>query len=141
MPAGPVPDSFHDILESRAFAFVATLGPQGEPQVTPIWFLWDGEHILLSLWDNKQKFRNLKRDARIAIAFADIANPYRYIEVRGRIERFEHDPNGAVSASISTKYTGRAGDAEEPGATPFVATVAVERYTFQDWQNQETAPH
>lgn len=140
MPAGPVPDAFHDILESKAFAVATTLGSTGEPHVNPIWFLWNGEHILLSLWGNKQKFRNLQRDARIAIAFADPANPYRYLEVRGRVERLDSDANGAVSDAISIKYTGHAADADEEGAALYVATVEVERYTFHDWQNQETDP-
>ena len=91
MPKGPIPASFHDLLNSTAFAFVSTLGKSGEPQVNPIWFLWDGERILLSLIDGKQKYVNLQRDGRIAVAIAHPSDPYRYLEVRGRVDRIEPD--------------------------------------------------
>lgn len=132
MPKGPIPESFHDLLESRAFAFVSTLGKSGEPQVNPIWFLWDGANIRFGLLDGRQKLLNLTRDNRIAIAIANPADPYRYLEVRGRVVEIVPDEGDAVFNAISIKYTGRPFDAERETFARFVATAEVERHTFQD---------
>lgn len=132
MPRGPIPNSFHDLLESQAFAFVSTLGRNGEPQVNPIWFLWDGDRLRLGLVAGRQKYVNLVRDHRIAIAIANPANPYRYLEVRGRVDQIEPDRGDEIMSAISRKYTGQP-YAPEPGdGARFVATVTVERYTSQE---------
>ena len=70
-----IPELFHDMLNSRAVAFVSTIGKRGEPQVTPLWFLWDGARVRISLVEGRQKLRNLRRDPRIAMAIADPARP------------------------------------------------------------------
>ena len=132
MPKGPIPAAFHDLLESTAFAFVSTLGKAGEPQVNPIWFLWDGEHILLSLMEGKQKYLNLERDPRIAIAIAHPSDPYRYLEVRGRVASIALDKDDVVFEAISTKYTGSTFNLEPPDTRRYVATVEVERHTYQE---------
>lgn len=132
MPKGPIPDVFHDLLESTAFAFVSTLGKTGEPQVTPVWFLWTGSRIQIGLTPATQKYVNLVRDQRIAIAIAHPDNPYRYLEVRGHIGPLEPDVDDAVFNAISTKYTGGPFSLEDEGTARFVAAVIVDRYTFQD---------
>ncbi len=139
MPRGPIPEAFHDLLESKAFAFVSTLGTGGEPHVNPVWFIWSGSHIQISLMPGTQKHLNLTRDPRIAVAITHPANPYRYLEVRGRIRPTEHDTNDAVFNAISTKYTGGVFSLEEARTDRFVATVEVERYTFQDSQGIPSA--
>ncbi len=132
MPKGPIPETFHALLESTAFAFVSTLGKTGEPHVNPVWFLWTGSHIQIGLMPGTQKYANLVRDPRIAIAIAHPANPYRYLEVRGRIGPLEPDVDDAVFNAISTKYTGGPFSLEAEDTTRFVATIEVDRYTFQD---------
>jgi PPOX class probable F420-dependent enzyme len=72
-----IPEAFHELLASRAVAFVSTIGKRGEPQVNPIWFLWDGERVRISLVEGRQKLRNLRRDPRIALAVVDPARPGR----------------------------------------------------------------
>ncbi len=139
MPRGPIPEEFHDLLGSNAFAFVSTLGAGGEPHVNPVWFLWNGSHIRISLMPGTQKYLNLTRDPRIAVAIAHPANRYRYLEVRGRIGPIEADTNDAVFDAISTKYTGGVFSLEAEGTDRFVATVEVERHTFQDSQGIPSA--
>jgi len=63
-----IPDTHKDLLESTALMNVASLGPSGEPQVTPVWFGWDGEHLRFSITKARQKFRNLSRDGRVAVS-------------------------------------------------------------------------
>lgn len=140
MPRGQIPEAFHDLLESTAFAFVSTLGKSGQPQVNPVWFIWTGTHIQIGLMAGTQKHVNLDRDSRIAIAIAHPDNPYRYLEVRGRIGPIEADIDDAVFTAISTKYTGGPFSLEEGGTARFVATVEVERYTFQDSDGIPTPP-
>ena len=92
------------ILKSKAFAHLATIGPNGEPQSSVMWFLWDGEHIKFTHTTNRQKYRNIKRDPRVAISIADTDNPYTYAEFRGVVERIEEDPDGAFYNTLAKHY-------------------------------------
>ena len=68
-----VPHQFHELLDSTAVALVGTLGRRGEPQVTPIWFLWDEGVVRMSLVEGRQKLRNLRLAVRLGIAFGALA--------------------------------------------------------------------
>jgi hypothetical protein len=102
-----IPEPYRDLLTSTALAHVATLGPDGEPQTNPVWFDWDGAYILFSQTTNRQKYRNLQRDGRIALSIVDPANPYRYLEIRGAVERIEPDPDLAFINKMAQKYLGQ----------------------------------
>lgn len=95
-----------DLLESNALAHVATIGPKGEPQVNPVWFGWDGEHLRFSQTTGRQKYRNLQTEPRIALSIVDPSNPFRYLEVRGRVVTVEPDPDLAFINSMAKKYIG-----------------------------------
>ena len=100
-----VPATYHDLLAAPALAHVATIGPDGAPQSTPVWFDWDGARLRMGLAPGRQKLRNLRRDPRLAVSIVDPANPGRYLEIRGRVT-FESDPDRAALARIVRKYTG-----------------------------------
>ena len=102
----PIPESYTDLLDSTALAHVATIGPKGEPQVTPVWFGWDGTHLRFSQTTNRQKYRNLMRNPDIALSIVDPTNPYRYLEVRGRVVSIDDDPNNAFIDSMAKKIHG-----------------------------------
>ncbi len=101
-----IPEGYEDLLQSTALVHIATTGPDGEPQSTPVWFDWDGEHIRFSQTKTRQKYRNLQRDPHIALSLVDPENPYRYLEVRGEIVRIEEDPNIDFISSLAKKYLG-----------------------------------
>lgn len=101
-----IPEKYKDLLETTALAHVATLGPDGAPQVNPVWFGWDGEFIRFSNTKARQKFRNLSNDGRVAISIVDPTNPYRYLEVRGTVARIDDDPEGAYIDLMAQKYLG-----------------------------------
>ncbi|WP_273887693.1 PPOX class F420-dependent oxidoreductase [Rubrobacter naiadicus] len=101
-----IPHKFEDLLGSEALAHVATIGPKGEPQSNPVWFDWDGEYIKFSQTKTRQKYRNLRRDPRVALSIVDPENPYRYLEVRGVVERIEDDPNFDFINAMAKKYLG-----------------------------------
>lgn len=92
------------ILHSKAFAHLATTGPKGEPQSSPMWFLWDGKHIKLTHTTERQKYRNIQHDPRVAISIVDSDNPYIYAEFRGVVERIEQDPQGAFYNTLAEHY-------------------------------------
>ena len=104
--ATPVPADFVDLLNSTALAHVATIGPKGEPQVNPVWFGWDGRHLRFSQTRTRQKYHNLERDPRIALSIVDPGNPFRYLEVRGRVVRVDDDPDLAFINAMAKKYLG-----------------------------------
>ncbi|GCE50098.1 hypothetical protein EI42_01832 [Thermosporothrix hazakensis] len=92
------------ILKSKNFAFLATLGPAGDPQVSPMWFLWDGQYIKFTHTTTRQKFRNIKRDPRVAVAIIAPDNPYTAAEFRGKVERIEDDPQGDFYNELAEHY-------------------------------------
>ncbi len=102
-----IPESHSDILETTALAHIATIGPHGEPQNNPVWFDWDGTHLLFSQTKGRQKYHNLERDPRVAISIVDPENPYRYLEIRGRLVRVDEDPNLDFINRMAKKYMGK----------------------------------
>ena len=102
-----IPESHADLLASTALAHIATLGPEGEPQNSPVWFDWDGTHLRFTQVTRfQQKVRNLQREPRVAVSIVDPANPYRYLEVRGSVERIDADPDGTLIDALARKYLG-----------------------------------
>ena len=126
-----IPATFHDLLSSTAVAMVGTIGKRGEPQVTPLWFLWDGEHVRISLVDGRQKLRNLQRNPLISVVIVDPARPTYYVELRGRVDELVVDPELALEQAIARKYAGEWTDVEPPGTKRYAASVVVERITSQ----------
>lgn len=103
-----IPETYADLLESTALAHIATLGPDGEPQSSPVWFGWDGTFLRFAQVSGyQQKVRNLRRDPRVALSIVDPANAYRYLEVRGRVERIELDPDWSFINAMARKYLGQ----------------------------------
>jgi PPOX class probable F420-dependent enzyme len=103
-----IPESFQDLLQDkkRAFAFLATLMPNGSPQVTPVWFSSDGTHILVNTAAGRVKDRNMRNRAAVAICIADPGNPYRYLQIQGRVDSFTAEGADEHIDSLSAKYTG-----------------------------------
>ncbi len=101
-----IPEAYLDLLEAPALAHIATIGPTGAPQVSPVWFGWDGTHLRFSQSPNGQKLKNLRRDARVALSIVDPANDLRYLEVRGRVTDIEDDPDYTFLNEMSRKYWG-----------------------------------
>lgn len=80
-----IPDTHRDLFEKRAFAHLATVMPDGSPQVTPVWVDFDGEYILVNTARGRQKSRNVEREAKVALDMIDPDNPYRWLAVRGHV--------------------------------------------------------
>jgi len=111
-----IPEEYLDLLQSTTVITVATIGPKGEPQNNPVWFGWDGSHVLFSVTKSRQKYRNLVREPRVALSIFDPTNPSRYLEIRG-VARIEEDTDHRFVNSMAKKYLnqdvfpwGQAGD-------------------------------
>ncbi|MGW3470221.1 PPOX class F420-dependent oxidoreductase [Saccharopolyspora sp. NPDC000995] len=99
-----IPQDREDILNKRAFGHVATIGPHGEPQSNPVWIDWDGQYLKFSQTKARQKYRNLKREPRISVSVHDPDEPYRYVEVRGKVAKIEDDPGNTFINKMAKKY-------------------------------------
>jgi len=75
--------------ETKAFAFVATTMPDGSPQVTPVWFNTEDEYILINTVKDRIKHRNMVANPQVALAIPDPKDPYRYVQIRGRVVKMQ----------------------------------------------------
>lgn len=73
------------LMEEKNFAFIATLNPDGSPQVTPVWIDTDGKYVYINTAIGRLKQKNTRRDPRVAIAITDQSNPYSYAAIRGLV--------------------------------------------------------
>ena len=104
MPASAIPNSHVDLFKKKAFAHLATLMPDGQPQVTPVWVEFDGRHVIINTAEGRQKDKNLQRDKRVALSLIDPDNPYRYLEVRGKVVERTHNGADANIDALAKKY-------------------------------------
>ena len=107
MSSNAIPSSFVDLFQKKAFGHLATLMPDGSPQVTPVWVDYDGQHVLVNTAAGRQKDRNLQRDGRVALSIADPDNPYRYLEVRGTVVERTLQGADAHIDSLAKRYVGK----------------------------------
>jgi PPOX class probable F420-dependent enzyme len=102
-----IPTSHCDILEKRAFAHVATIDADGEPQVTPVWIDYDGQHLLVNSQRGRKKDRNMRERPQVAVSILDPDNPYRYIGLQGRVVEVTEAGAAEHIHKLSRKYNGR----------------------------------
>lgn len=100
----PIPASHEDLLTRPLFAHLATLRPDGTPQVNPMWVLWDGTHLRFTNTTLRRKYRNVSQHPEVAISINDPDAPYRYLEVRGRVVSIDPDPTAAFFAVLAERY-------------------------------------
>ncbi|MGW1213155.1 PPOX class F420-dependent oxidoreductase [Streptomyces sp. NPDC002499] len=93
------------LLDGKNFAGVATLGPDGAPQNSVVWIKREGDTVLFSSTDGRQKVRNLRRDPRVSLSVFDLADPYTSVEIRGTAEILP-DPDKRLPYELSHKYLG-----------------------------------
>ena len=99
-----IPEKYRDLFNKRAFANLATLMPDGRPQVTPVWCDLEGDYVLFNSAKGRQKDRNVRRDPRVAMAIVDPDNPYRYLEIRGRVVEITEQGADAHIDKMAKKY-------------------------------------
>lgn len=101
-------EQYLDLLQQKkAFAALATVMPDGSPQVTPVWFDYDGARIRVNSAKGRVKARNMQQGSRIALAILDPDNPYRYVQVRGRVAVATESGADEHIDSLARKYLGK----------------------------------
>ena len=102
-----ISDKYNDLLtEKKAFASLATVMPDGSPQVTPVWFDVAGDKIRVNTARGRIKDRNMSQNARVALAIVDPDNPYRYLQIRGRVTNITEEGADAHIDSLAKRYLG-----------------------------------
>jgi PPOX class probable F420-dependent enzyme len=102
-----IPEKYLDLLQKKAFLQLATLMPDGSPQVSPVWFEYDGTDILINSAKGRVKDNNMRRDARVGMDIVDPDNPYRHISIRGRVGEITERGADEHIDKLTKKYTGQ----------------------------------
>jgi PPOX class probable F420-dependent enzyme len=103
-----IPEKYLDLLQrKKAFANLATIMPDGSPQVTPVWCDYKDGLVRVNTAKGRVKARNLKKGVAVALAIVDPDNPYRYVQIRGRVRRVTEDGAAAHIDSLAKKYRGQ----------------------------------
>ena len=126
-----IPDRLLDLLsdEKQAFASLALTLADGSPQVTPIWFGWDGTHIILNTARGRVKDLVMKRGGQVALLIVDPADPYRYVQIRGRVVVETEEGAYDTICDLRLKYRGDRDYPKNPGEVRVTYKVLPDKVT------------
>jgi PPOX class probable F420-dependent enzyme len=124
------PTSHRDLLEAPV-ATLATIGPDGRPQLSAVWFLAENEVVRVSLNTSRQKTKNLQANPAVNLFILDTANPARYLEIRGDA-LIEPDDDYSFATKVGAKYGADLHEMDQPGQSRVVVTIAPTRINAVD---------
>tara|TARA_Y100000031_G_scaffold101182_1_gene110912 strand:+ start:991 stop:1389 length:399 start_codon:yes stop_codon:yes gene_type:complete len=125
-----IPEQFKDLCAKKAFGHLATLMPDGGPQVTPVWFDCDGPLILVNSAKGRVKDKNMKREKRVGLSIQDPDNPYRFLALRGKVVEITEEGADAHIDRLAKKYLGKDKyPFRGPGEVRVIYKVRAERIT------------
>ena len=101
-----IPEKYTDLFQKKAFANLATVMPDGTPQVTPVWVDFDGKHVIVNSARGRRKDKNMSQNSSVALSIMDPDNPYRYLEVRGRVAEITEQGADQHIDTMAKKYLG-----------------------------------
>jgi PPOX class probable F420-dependent enzyme len=101
-----IPDSHRDLLDGPIIAALATLMPDGQLQVTPVWCSYDGTRVIVNATANRQKHKNMVERPHVTLMMFDPQNQFRYLEIRGVVEEITAEGGGESMNELSLLYTG-----------------------------------
>ena len=104
---GVIPQKYLDLFDKKAFGHLATIMPDGSPQVTPVWVDYDGKYVRFNSARGRVKDKNVRRNAQVAISMQDPDNPYRYLQIRGRVVEITETGADDHANKLSQKYVGK----------------------------------
>ncbi|MDF2991239.1 MAG: hypothetical protein K0S37_1753 [Microbacterium sp.] len=122
-----IPDTLRDLLEKPYYGALGTVRPDGSVQVNPMWFEFDGEHVLFTHTVTRQKYRNLQHNPSMSLMVYDPDQPYRYVEVRGRLVEEVADPEGAFYVRLGQRYGNPGQEAPPDRANRVILKMSVEK--------------
>ena len=124
---GLIPEQYIDLLYKKSFAHLATVNRDGSPQSTPVWCDFDGTHVLVNSAKGRRKDRNMRRDPRVSLSIVDPDNPYRYLEVRGRVVQITEEGAAGHIHKMAKKYLNLDQFAGSPGEVRVLYKIQAER--------------
>jgi PPOX class probable F420-dependent enzyme len=128
--ATQVPEKYADLFKKKAFANLSTLMQDGSPQVTPVWVDYDGKHVRVNSALGRVKDKNIRRDPRVSLAIQDPENPYRYVEIRGKVVEITQSGADDHINSLSQKYLGNpVYPYRKPGEVRVLYKIAPEKFS------------
>ena len=105
--AATIPDQFRDLLSKRAFAHLGTVMADGSPQVSPVWFDFDGNQFVVNSAKGRVKDKNMRRNKRVALSIVDPDNAYRHMDVQGTVVDITEQGADAHIDKLAKKYLGK----------------------------------
>jgi PPOX class probable F420-dependent enzyme len=128
-----IPDELLDLLapQKKALGFLAFVRKDGSPQVNPIWFDWDGKHIIINTARGRVKDRVLRKHPRVALAVADPEAPERYLELRGRVVEETEEGGYDMIRHLNEKYKGNYEFPKRPGEVRVTYKILPDRISAQ----------
>jgi PPOX class probable F420-dependent enzyme len=129
--ADVIPAHLIDLLEEPNIGTLGTIRPDGTVQVNPMWFEFDGETIRFSHTTYRQKYRNLKHNPSMSLSVFNLQDPYRYLEVRGRLVEEIPDPEGAFHVRLGKRYGNAKQEPPADSADRVILVMSIEHYTTQ----------
>lgn len=125
-----LPDAARAAVDGKNFATVATLEPDGQPQLSVVWITRDGDDLIFSTTRGRRKTDNLERDARVTVLVYPLDAPYSYLEVRGLAELTEQGGRELID-ELSRKYTGGDYTMDGPDAVRVVVRVKADKVVWR----------
>lgn len=123
-------DDIKSLVDGSNFAHLATLMPDGSPQSVPVWVGREHEHLLICTGETSLKAKNTRRDPRVALSIVDFHDPYREVQIRGRVVERRPDGDCKYIDAISQKYTGKPFPFRQPeGRVALVIEIEKARFT------------
>ncbi len=128
--AATIPEEFKDLFTKKAFAHLATLMPDGSPQVTPVWCDYDGTYILVNSAKGRVKDKNMRRNRNVGITIVDPENPYRHLAMRGEVAEITEQGADSHIDKLAKKYMGKDKyPLRQPGEVRVIYKIRPDRVT------------
>jgi PPOX class probable F420-dependent enzyme len=125
-----IPESHRDLLDAE-FATLATVGEDGYLQLSEVWFLTQGDQVALSLNTARQKLKNIETEPACTLLILDVANPYRYVEIRGTAV-VEPDDDLEFARQVGAKYDADLRENDAPGDRRVIVRIVPVRVRAVD---------
>jgi PPOX class probable F420-dependent enzyme len=123
-------DDVKVLVRGANFAHLATLMPDGSPQVAPVWVDLEGDRILVCTGENSLKAKNTRRDSRVGMSIVAFDNPYAEAQLRGRVAERWKDADFKIMDRVARKYTGKEFPMRQNPAERIVLVIEIERQRF-----------
>jgi len=128
--AATISEEFKDLFTKKAFAHLATLMPDGSPQVTPVWCDYDGTYILVNSAKGRVKDKNMRRNRKVGITIVDPENPYRHLAMRGEVAEITEQGADSHIDKLAKKYMGKDKyPLRQPGEVRVIYKIRPDRVT------------